>query len=149
MIVGIVGAEAAKFTAETEEKARLIIRSIYARPEVTGMSSGQCHLGGIDIWAEEESFKSAHIFNRFIFPAAILTWTGYAGQDGFKDRNEKIGNISDEVHCITVRELPPEYTGMRFPFCYHCNKPGHIKSGGCWTMKYAIKLGKKGILHVV
>lgn len=135
MIVGIVGAEAAKFTFETEQKARLLIRSIYARPEVTGMSSGHCHLGGIDIWAEEESIMSAHIFDKFIFPAEILTWTGYAGQDGFKERNEKIADVSDEVHCITVKELPLNYTGMTFPYCYHCKTSDHIKSGGCWTMK--------------
>jgi hypothetical protein len=108
MIVGIVGAEAAKFTAETEEKARFIIRNIYAREEVTGMSSGACHLGGIDIWAEEQTATLSKLFAKFIFPAEILTWTGYAGQDGFKERNEKIARISDEVHCITVRELPSD-----------------------------------------
>ncbi len=50
MIVGIVGSEAAKFTAETEEAAKAVIADLLTRPGVTGYSSGHCHLGGIDTW---------------------------------------------------------------------------------------------------
>ena len=52
MKVGIVGHEAAKFTPETEHAARQIIRTLLATPDAI-VVSGACHLGGIDVWAEE------------------------------------------------------------------------------------------------
>lgn len=149
MIIGIVGCEAAKFTPETEEQARLYIRSQYARPEVTGFSSGHCHLGGVDIYAEQEAPTSSHIFERYIYPANVLCWKGTKVQDGFMERNIKIAEKSDEVHVITLKELPPTYTGMRFTMCYHCKTSQHVKSGGCWTARYAMKLGKKAVWYVI
>lgn len=130
MIIGIVGAEAAKFTAETEAKAREAIRENLKG--ATKMCSGHCHLGGIDIWAEEEADKLG--IEKLIFPPKELGW--YAG---YKPRNLLIASNSDLVLCITVRAFPPDFKGMRFPVCYHCqgNPNGcqepHIKSGGCWT----------------
>jgi len=38
---------------------------------------------------------------------------------------------------------------MRFPFCYHCKSNLHVKSGGCWTAKYAERLGKPAKWHLV
>lgn len=78
-VVGIVGSEAAKFTPETEKRAREIIRSILIRPGITAVSSGHCHLGGIDIWAEEEAKKlGVYAHGGFIFPPKDHTWSnGY------------------------------------------------------------------------
>jgi len=56
MNIGIVGHETAKFTAETEAKARAIIRHLLDHEGTDDvLVSGGCHLGGIDIWAEEEA----------------------------------------------------------------------------------------------
>lgn len=144
VIYGIVGSEAAKFTPETEAEAKRIIRMILTRPNATGYSSGHCHLGGIDIWTEEIGKELG--LEGFVYPAQTRVW-GTVG--GYKNRNIKIVGASDEVHCITVRTLPAGYTGMKFAYCYHCHTNTHVKSGGCWTMKYAIKAGKPGILHVI
>lgn len=141
-IVGIVGSEAAKFTYETEKRARAVIRSILLKPGVTAVCSGHCHLGGIDIWAEEEAAKLK--LTQFIFPPKDHTWSG-----GYKPRNLEIAKASHEVHCITIQDYPPEYDGMRFNFCYHCQTSDHIKSGGCWTALQAKKKGKPAIWHIV
>lgn len=136
MKIGIVGHEAKKFTAETEAIARDIIRSLLSPEDV--LVSGGCHLGGIDIWAEEEADKLG--IQKEIYLPAKLAWEG-----GFKQRNLKIAAVSDEVHCIVVKDYPPNYVGMRFKYCYHCDTDEHIKSGGCWTAKKAIR----GVWHVI
>lgn len=141
MIVGIVGSEEAKFTPLGEDRAKDIIIALLERPGVTEIVSGDCHLGGIDKWAawigEALDLKVTE------FPPKRKSWSWY------RVRNIQIAARSDEVHCITVRQLPEGYSGMRFPLCYHCKVDTHVKSGGCWTMKYAIGLGKTGQLHVV
>src|ERR1700675_3548900 len=113
MIIGIVGSEGAKFSTETEIIARNIIYSLLTTPGVTGVSSGHCHLGGIDIWAEEIGAQLG--LTAYIFPPKIKSWEG-----GYKSRNLQIVAASNEVHCITLRELPTSYLGMRFAHCYHC-----------------------------
>lgn len=140
--VGIVGSEAAKFTPETEAKARGRIRSILTLPGVTGVVSGACHLGGIDEWAAQAGHELG--LEVIEFPPKNRSWAS-----GYKPRNLQIAQASDEVHCITVRKLPKGYRGMTFPLCYHCGTKDHVKSGGCWTMKQAQKLGKVGVLRVV
>lgn len=139
-VVGVVGSEAAKFTPETEQLARAQIRRVIATADQ--VVSGACHLGGIDIWAIEEA-KALGIAWRE-FPPVFLHWEG-----GYKQRNIRIADASTEVFCITVRVLPPGYTGMRFEFCYHCRTDTHVKSGGCWTTRYARGLGKRGETIVV
>ena len=124
MRIGIVGHEAAKFTAETEAQARWIIRSLLTGADI--VVSGRCHLGGIDVWAEDEA--AALGLGTDIFPPATHTWA-----TGYKPRNLKIAQHSDIVHCIVVATYPPGYDGMRFNYCYHCKTSDHIKSGGCWT----------------
>lgn len=134
--VGIVGAEAAKFTPETEAQAREIIRAILLNPlyplhggtRAELMVSGGCHLGGIDIWAEEEA--GFYRIPKLIHYPKKLQWSG-----GYEQRNLLIARDSDIVHCIVVRSLPPGFKGMRFPTCYHCKeaRAPHVKSGGCWT----------------
>lgn len=135
MNVGIVGHAADKFTRETEARAREAIREILDRPGVTRLVSGGCHLGGVDIWAEEEALRlgKATIIHR----PATLAWS-----NGYKPRNILIAQDSDEVAVVVVADYPPGYTGMRFSRCYHCGSAGHVKSGGCWTAKEAVRLGK-------
>lgn len=139
MITGIVGHEAAKFDAISEAVARAHIRIILNN--ASELISGGCHLGGIDIWAEEEADRLE--IPKKIFRPKVLAW------DGYKARNIKIAEASDVVHCIVVKSLPSTYKGMRFKDCYHCHTNTHIKSGGCWTAKYAIKLGKEAFWHEV
>jgi predicted Rossmann fold nucleotide-binding protein DprA/Smf involved in DNA uptake len=122
--VGIVGHESAKFTSETEARAREIIRSLFT-PDDT-VVSGHCPLGGIDIWAEEEALNAGA--GLLIFPPKVQRW-----HDGYMPRNLQIAAHSDVVHCIVVAAYPPGYEGMRFDACYHCKTVSHIKSGGCWT----------------
>jgi len=140
MHVGIVGHEAAKFTPATEAKARELIRGILA-PEDTVLVSGGCHLGGIDIWAEEEADALGR--EKVIHLPHVRNWSGY------KRRNVKIARDSEVVYSIVVETLPASYRGMRFTSCYHCGTDDHVKSGGCWTARHARQLGKEGVVLVV
>src|SRR5689334_14361282 len=106
MIIGIVGSEAKKFTPETEEAAKQLIRLLLIKDTVTGLSSGHCHLGGIDIWAEEIAKELG--LDLYIFPPKNLRWE----PNGYKSRNIEIAMVSSEVHNITVKKLPPSYRGM-------------------------------------
>lgn len=142
MKVGVVGAEASKFTALGEARARVIILEILSDPNVEVAISGHCHLGGVDIWLEQEAKKLGIPLD--IYPPAVLKW-----EQGFKPRNLKIVRASDIVHVIVVKQLPIDFKGMKFYYCYHCNKSDHIKSGGCWTAEQAIKIGKTGVWHIV
>jgi len=136
MILGIVGSEAAKFTTATEAAARAVIRELLATGKYAGVVSGRCHLGGVDLFAIDEAQRAALATREF--PPRTRAWL-----TGYKPRNIQIATFADEVVCITVRELPPGYTGMRFALCYHCGTKDHVKSGGCWTVKYAQQLGKR------
>jgi len=140
MVIGIVGSEGAKFTPETEEKARVIIRGLLNK--ATHVVSGKCHLGGIDIWAIEEAIKRGLTYTEFA--PAVLSW-----EEGYKPRNNLIARNSDTVYCITLRALPESYTGMKFGLCYHCGTNDHVKSGGCWTVKRAQALKKYGEVIVI
>lgn len=142
MFLGIVGSEEAKFTPEAKARALLVIEDLYMdyRPEV--IVSGGCHLGGIDIWAAE--FGKQHDLGVMEFLPKTKNWEGY------KNRNLLIAEYSDVVVCITVKDLPPGFKeGGWERYCYHCKTDAHIKSGGCWTVKEAIKLGKQGKVIVV
>jgi hypothetical protein len=145
--IGIVGSEEAKFTPETKATAIGIIRRLAVlHRDVDTLVSGGCHLGGIDIWTEEVARDLG--LKMVVHKPKVRKWEG-----GYKQRNLAIVRDSDEVHCITVAKLPDNYTGMRFPGCYHCERQmdhtSHVKSGGCWTMHKARSQGKPGILHVV
>jgi hypothetical protein len=136
MNIGIVGAEGAKFTPLGEQRAKEIIYSLL--PPGSVMVSGHCHLGGIDIWAEEAA-RSLGLGMKIHEPKRLI-WDG-----GFKQRNLLIASDSDIVHCIAVDRLPADFKGLTHPLCYHCDRKDHVKSGGCWTMKKA----KLGQLHIV
>ena len=140
--LGIVGSEGAKFTEQTEESARGIIQWLLMEYDVELVISGACHLGGIDVWAVEEA--------RYLgLPTVEYPPKTYSWSNGYKKRNIEIAEHSDRVVCITVRKLPEHYEGMRFNLCYHCGTADHVKSGGCWTVKYAKKIGKEGEIIVV
>lgn len=155
MKVGIVGSEGAKFTPLGEARAKRAILEILRPSEAptqlvnipdkaTHVVSGHCHLGGIDIWAEEVGAKLG--LSLEIYPPKTLKWEG-----GYKQRNLQIAQASDIVYCIGIDKFPEEYKGMKFFYCYHCKEtePAHIKSGGCWTTKEARKLGKPTKLIIV
>ena len=142
MRIGIVGSEASKFTTLGERRAKEAIRTILSAEGVTHVVSGHCHLGGIDIWAEEIGVELG--LTPLIFPPRELNWN-----NGYKPRNLQIARNSDIAYCISVDTLPDTYSGMTFKVCYHCAKNGrdgtnHVKSGGCWTVIQAIKMGKEG-----
>lgn len=141
MKIGIVGSEAAKFTTLGEERARKAIMEILGDKDVTHVVSGHCHLGGVDIYAEECAI--ACDIETLIYPPAELNWS-----NGYKPRNLQIARNSDIVYCISIDTLPADYKGMTFKTCYHCAKNGrdgsdHVKSGGCWTAVQALKMGKQ------
>lgn len=138
--IGIVGSEGAKFSVETKLLAQRHIALLL--DEAIEVVSGGCHLGGIDQWAAEIG-RSAGLRVTEFLPKS-LRWSG-----GYKERNIQIAEHADEVWCITVKELPPDYVGMRFKLCYHCGTSDHVKSGGCWTVKYAKSLGKPGGIIVI
>lgn len=149
MILGIVGHEAAKFTEIGEQRARDAIRRFMRHYEPTAVSSGHCHLGGIDIWTEEEARRLNYFDPAYIFPPANFTW-----ERGFKPRNIRIAQNSDIVVSIVVDRLPVGFKGMTHKLCYHCARHSatfepHVKSGGCWTMHYAREIGKRGELFVI
>ena len=105
MIVGIVGSEEIKFTPLGRLRARLLIASILANPEVVEVVSGGCHLGGIDIWAVQLGRDLGLEIKEY--PPKTLSWAL-----GYMPRNLQIARRSDVVHCITVDTLPKNYVGM-------------------------------------
>lgn len=150
MTVGIVGHESAKFTPATEAEARRLIRKILGARDAEGVLrfdrvvSGACHLGGIDVWAIEEATAAG--LDTQEFPARQHCWSG-AG--GYHARNRAIAETSAVVYCLVVTAFPPTYKGERYPYCYHCQTDAHIKSGGCWTVKYAKTIGKRGHVLII
>lgn len=142
--LGIVGAEAAKFTPFTQAAARRIIRSLIRQTGATLVVSGASPLSGIDDWAIEEAIRLG--IETREYPPKRQGWLYY------RKRNLQIAKASDLVVCITLQQLPDGFTGMRFPDgCYHCGTPpdDHVKSGGCWTAKQAKRLGKRAGVIVI
>lgn len=150
-LIGIVGHAGDKFTPETEARAREIIRDILGRVDGAVLVSGGCHLGGIDIFAEQEADKLG--LDKRIFLPKSRRWEG-----GYKQRNLLIASTSTEAHCIVVGDYPDEYSLPRYgarkdgsPYCYHCHdaRPTHVKSGGCWTVKRAKAAGIPAHWHII
>lgn len=149
--VGIVGHEEAKFTPAYKEMARNTIAGILMDAGQMLVVSGACPLGGVDVWAIEIAEALGHL--TLEFPPAVHNWA-----EGFKPRNIHIAEASDILHVIVVKEYHPLYQGKHWfqpveqghyvemkPWCYHCKRFGHVKSGACWTAKYAMGLGKPAI----
>jgi len=153
MKIGIVGHEAKKFTPHTEAMAKELITQLLMKDwlplRMTEMISGHCHLGGIDIWAEEIAQSMGMPMT--IFPPKNQNWS-----TGYKPRNIQIAETAHIIHNIVVARYPENYDGMRFvdaktglPYCYHCKTDTHVKSGGCWTARYAQDLNKTAYWHVL
>ncbi len=49
---------------------------------------------------------------------------------------------------LSTFQFPPSMKGFN-GYCYHCKTDTHIKSGGCWTTKYARRHGVPGETIVV
>lgn len=128
MNLGIVGSEQAKFTPRTEALARAAIDTYIEACEPDHIVSGGCHLGGVDIFAEEAAAK-------YGIPTLVFKPRNFHWSTGYKPRNLQIVKHSDAVLCITLAELPLIYSGPDYGPCYHCHgrNPPHVKSGGCWT----------------
>lgn len=136
MKLGIVGCKAARFTDATEAMARKYIEDAIVAHRATTVVSSHCHLGGVDIWAEDAAREFG--LELITHEPTQLTWQG---KGGFRDRNLRIARESDHVLCVTVDWCPQNahrmYNGPKG--CYHCNKPSrggvppHVPSGGCWT----------------
>lgn len=131
MIVGIVGTS--HLTPKEETKAREEIRYIIQ----SHMFNGDTHFvtgdaNGIDKLVRELTckYKTASTF----FEAEKKQWTE------FKKRNIEIAKFIDGIYCITTK--------TKDEMCYHCNQD-HQRTGGCWTLKYAKSLGKRGEVIVI
>jgi hypothetical protein len=145
MKLAIVGHAADKFTAATEAVARRAIGWALSLEPDTSLVSGRCHLGGVDVWAEE--IADGLGLEKYIFPAVDHQWYG---RGGYKARNLKIAETCDSLLVIVVERYPLMYDGMRFDGCYHCGgRPRHVKSGACWTANQALKLGKKVTWEII
>ena len=57
MILGIVGCEDPKFTTLGRRRAKEAIAGLIVKNKPDAISSGHCHLGGVDIWAERLASK--------------------------------------------------------------------------------------------
>jgi len=139
--IGIVGAGEDKFTKWGKERCLELIRQIFLGHSYFSedvLVSGHSPVGGVDIWAEEVAM-SLHLAMDLRVPKQHKWNAEY----GYKQRNIDIAKSSDRLYVITVDRYPEDYKGMRFKKCYHCNSVDHIKSGGCWTGKVAMKLGKE------
>jgi len=57
------------------------------------------------------------------------------------------------LYCIVPKvKLPKVLMNTKLDrnnMCIHCELPRHPTNGGCWTMKYARKLGKETHLIVI
>lgn len=145
MRVGIVGNGTDKFTREGKRRARDVICELL-RSENAILVSGHSPVGGIDIWAEEVADQLGR--KTEIKIPEVNQWNPYEGY-GYKARNLDIAHTSDVVHVILADVYPEGYHGRKFDLCYHCGTNDHVKSGGCWTGRQAIKAGVPAFWRIV
>jgi len=117
--------------AEQQEALMEIRKIIEQRKENDLIITGDAE--GIDSLVSWECLEIPHR----VYEAKVKGW---ANEGGFKDRNIRIAENSDYVYSITTRTKDEE--------CYHCNLP-HQRTGGCWTLKYANSIGKKGSVIII
>lgn len=139
--IGIVGANGLRFTPQTEQTARRLIRELISVDDnytstldefsLITVISGECHLGGVDRFAKEEALAARY---RYVgHRPHVLRW------EGFRRRNLKIARESHLCVCITVAGTTT---------CRHCGTQ-HVQSGGCWTIKQAAAMGRDTRLYVI
>jgi len=139
MKIAIIGHALDKFTHSTELKAKQIIEEIldtFKPGDI--LVSGRSPLGGIDVWAEEAAIRRG--IQTDIKAPKQNKWNA---EYGFKQRNLDIARESKKINSILVKEYPPDYKGMKFDTCYHCDTSDHVKSGACWTTKKALEFGNE------
>jgi hypothetical protein len=149
--VGIVGSGEDKFTKFGYYEAVALIRQLLGRDDT--LVSGHSPVGGIDIWAEEAAADMG--LETDIKIPEINQWNPEGGY-GYKARNLDIATTSEIVHVILADRYPDDYEGRRFDVCYHhrgaadhIDPYGHVKSGGCWTGKEALKAGVPARWHII
>lgn len=134
--------------------------------------SGHCPKGGVDIWAEE--IADIIGIKKLIFEPEINRWEDktvvginlinlrnevFSEQEtelmGYKSRNKLIAKTCDILYCIVPESNKyktyyyHDLSGNYLEECRHCKLQGHPTNGGCWTMKYAKKLGKETHLIII
>lgn len=126
MKIAIVGRS--NLTDSEHDKAFMIIETLIERLRKEGHSIITGDAAGVD--GIVRSFEGVHMYK-----SSGNNWKSY------KDRNIRIAKNSDYVYSISTRvHLQP---------CYHCGEAGHERTGGCWTLKYARGLGKRGEVIVI
>ena len=149
MKIAIVGHAQDKFCALTEGMAKGAIHTIIQKYLFDGYEeedfilSGECPMGGVDIWAHEIADYLGFTF--VPFKPKQNVWDA---EYGFKQRNLDMAQTCDVLYNIVVRNWPKDFTGDKYKD-YHCLKHEemkdhpHVKSGGCWTAWKAKELGKE------
>jgi hypothetical protein len=151
--IAIVGPEESKWATELQKRmAKDTIHFLLFTDAI--LVSGHCPKGGVDIWAEEIADNLG--IQKIIFAPEVNQWEdppdGPQGESfvGYKTRNMMIAQTCDVLYCI----VPHNNVGFNIipynPVCYckHCEIWGHPTNGGCWTMKYANKIGKETHLEI-
>ena len=139
--VAIVGVSGEKLDNFEKEKAVLEIIKIGDRHKGCTIVSGHSPRGGIDILAE--MYADFTKKDKLIFKPDTSDWEDEGEKKGYKTRNLEIAEACDILYCISV---PMKEGGKS---CYHCKQFTHEKTGGCWTMREAKKLGKKTKLIIL
>ena len=174
--IGVVGPEESKWKPEQIPKTKSYIRDIfnkYASDTLTHgpykplvLVSGHCPKFGVDIWAEEVADKlgikkeiyapEVNQWEDKIFPSFGMPSVEDKKQKGYRSRNIDMAKVCDICYCIVPRAGKGQIVDVsdarkynRNIYCIHCKEFGHPTNGGCWTMKYAEKLGKEVHLAVI
>jgi hypothetical protein len=164
MKVAIVGPQEDKWLPYLKDRAKQVIEVIliqYQFERDLTIVSGGCPLGGVDIWAVELAKQRG--INTDVIKPDVNQWedryaTEYENQyipvpilKGFKSRNIAIAKDCDVLYCIVPNAMIGFNVVSFNPkcFCKHCKVWKHPTNGGCWTMKYANKIGKETHLVVV
>jgi len=135
-------------------------------PRRVTLISGHCPKGGVDIWAEE--IADFYKINKEIYKPDVNQWDDIRGRSedwefgkprhpiikkGYRSRNIQIAKACDVLYCIVPKvklsAMLIDTKLTRDNMCIHCEKARHSTNGGCWTMKYARKLGKETHLIVI
>lgn len=172
--IAIVGCEESSWKQEQAFIAKQTIKNIfldnlseyekrrYPTKKLTSVKliSGHCPRGGVDIWAEKIADELG--IQKEIYAPEMYSDGNYYWEDkvkyrwhcgdpmctqrekivvkGFRTRNIQIAEACDKLYCVV-----PAVDST----CLHCGVSGHPTNGGCWTMKYAKKLGKETFLRVI
>ena len=164
--IAIVGPEESKWKPNQKEDAKQWIEDFLSGMKLETeqgslgghdiiLVSGHCPKKGVDIWAEEVADNLG--IKKEIYPAdcTLDPVNKCLGREYFhwwnfhyKPRNIQIAEACNVLYCI----VPKDKTKI----CRHCWKEAstvliseHPTNGGCWTAKYAKKLGKEVHLVVI